>query len=65
MGDKYRVEFYQWFKDGLNVNCYFFDTARQAMDYSYANIKLWQTLKVYDNEGVLMHQNKNTQDTYA
>lgn len=66
MHNKYRVEFYQWYKDGLNVNCYFFDTDREAMDYSYSNMKHWHTLKVYDKDSVLMHQNKNSnQETYA
>lgn len=65
MNDKFRVEFYQWFKDGLNVNAFFFDTAREAMDYGYAHPDKWVTLKVYDPAGELMHQNKSTMDTYA
>lgn len=65
MDDKFRVEFYQWYKDGLNVNCYFFKTDREAMDFSYSKSKEWHILKVYDPSGLLMHQNKNNQETYA
>jgi hypothetical protein len=65
MNDKFRVEFYQWFNDGLNVNAHFFDTAREAMNYAYDNADKWVTLKVYDPNGDLMHQNKSTAETYA
>ena len=63
--NQYRVEFYQWLKGGLNVNYYFFDTSREAMDYAYSNSSKWLTLKVFDQEGSLMHQNSSTSDTYA
>lgn len=65
MNNKYRVEFHLWFNEGLNVNCHFFDTDREAMNYSYDNAKDWTTLKVYDKEGSLMHLNQTTQETYA
>lgn len=65
MNNKYRVEFYQWFNEGLNVNNFFFESDRDAMDYAYSNSGKWVTLKVYDPNGDLMHQNKTSQDTYA
>lgn len=65
MNNKYRVEFYQWFNEGLNVNNFFFETDRDAMDYVYSNASQWSTVKVYDPAGDLMHQNKTSQETYA
>lgn len=65
MNNQYRVEFYQWFQGGLNINQFFFDTNRKAMDYAYGNALDWLTLKVYDIDGSLMHQNSSTADTYA
>lgn len=63
MSNKFRVELYTWFKDGLNVNNFYFKTAREAMDFAYNSV--WSVVKVYDEKDVLMHQNKNTYDTYA
>lgn len=63
MSNKYRVETYTWYSDGLNVNNYYFETGREAMDFSYNTP--WHVLKVYDNKDVLMHQNKSSYDTYA
>lgn len=63
MKNKFKVEIFVWHNDGLNVNTYFFKTGREAMDFAYS--QKWNTLKVYDEHDILMHQNKNNSETYA
>lgn len=64
MFKKFKVELYTWFNEGLNVNTFYFETGRLAMDFAYS--QKWNVLKVYDADGDLMHQNAQANfETYA
>lgn len=53
--NKFKVEFYTWDKSGLTLGVLYYKNGREAMDGAYSHN--WSTVKVYNDDGELMHQN--------
>jgi hypothetical protein len=53
--NKFKVEFYSWEKSGLTLGVLYYKTSREAMDGAYGHP--WNSVKVYNDEGELIHQN--------
>lgn len=61
----FKIELFVWHNTGLVLTRYKKNSAREAMDFAYS--KPWNVLKVYDENGVLMHLNSSNKEyeTYA